>query len=102
MANEEIKKALRDSGLRFSTAQRDTAIIIPCAQGCENGCLYGCVHTGCDQVACVLSHCESGTCQYSQCQTSGCGSGTCDQGCRTWLQIIGGGNLEGGGGTGSA
>ena len=93
MANEEIKKALRDSGLRFAESLPDTSIVIPCAAGCENGCLSGCVNTGCDQIICVLSHCVTGTCQYAQCQQEGCGSGSCDEGCRTWLQIIGSGEL---------
>jgi len=93
MANEEIKKALQDSGLRFTESQPSTSIVIPCAFGCENGCLSGCVHTGCDAVACVLSHCETGTCQYSQCQQAGCGSGQCDKGCRTWFDIIFGGSM---------
>lgn len=86
MANEEIKQALRDSGLRFMAADADpeeSGSIPACQIGtnqtevCSGGCQYGCYTTGCYSVDCVLDHCVGSLCTQSRCTSVG--------GCWIWI-----------------
>ena len=64
MSTNDIKKALEDSGLRFSASQdeEETGIIfcpihclIPCAYGCWNGnCAQQLCASGCLNIQCQL------------------------------------------------
>ncbi|MCX6827826.1 MAG: hypothetical protein NT002_00875 [candidate division Zixibacteria bacterium] len=85
MANEEIMKALEESGLRFrlTSAEQmgiDTGIVAcqvgtPQTGGCTS-CQYGCMSTGCDQVWCAADGC------YNTCSAGRC---TSAHGCYNWF-----------------
>jgi len=88
MANDEIKKALAESGLKFTVtngsepAAIDTGIVA-CrvgtnqTSGCIGGCEVGCYSTGCYSVDCVFDQCVGNLCTQGRC--------TSNQGCWNWI-----------------
>jgi hypothetical protein len=74
MASEELKKVLKESGLRFTATGEPESPEEP--GGVPNLCLLGCYYTGCNLGYCTTG-CDLGC--YSVCNMG------CDQGGACWI-----------------
>lgn len=72
MSSEELKKAIRESGLSLAPADKATAGGVEPESACISCYSWGCMVGGDCVSGCKSSDCVNEICQYSGCTVDGC------------------------------